>query len=175
MRFLSVFALTTSLLAAAPALANGGFRSTTVLSDAQEVQDEPVESSGFARAVVTFDAGLTEARVDVRFRGLVGTVTRLHFHCNVAGANGPIALGLIDFVDPDNDNSDVVTLGRGRISGRLTNADFPAEEPDCEGTIDRPINNIASLAQAIEEGGVYWNLHTDAFPAGELRGQVRPF
>lgn len=159
---------------AAPALADGPFRSKTTLTAAQEVQDPPVVSDGRARAVVTFDKGFTRARVHVRFRNLVGNdVTRLHFHCNVAGENGPIAIGLIDFVAPANDNSDDITLDGYRIFGTLENDDFPAVDP-CPGTVGLPVNNVVSLAAAIDAGLIYWNLHTDAFPAGELRGQVRP-
>ena len=110
----------------------------------------------------------------MRFEDLEGdVVTRLHFHCNVAGANGPIALGLIDTINPDFDNSDNVTLIGYRIFGTVTNDDFPATDV-CVDNVGRPINNLVSLAAAIDEGLVYWNLHTDACPAGELRGQVRP-
>lgn len=162
-------------LGAAPVLADGGaFRSRTDLSAAQEVQDPPVESEGRGKAFIVFERDLSEARVFVRFSGLVGReVTRLHLHCNVAGANGPIAIGLIDLVSPANDNSTVISQSDGRIGGVLTNAEFPEVDP-CPDVIGRPVNNIASLAAAIDAGLLYWNLHTDAFPAGELRGQVRP-
>ena len=164
-----------TITAPASAGGDGAFRSLTVLTDAQEVQDPPVESDGIAKAIVTFDKGFTKLRVRVFFAHLEGEVTRLHFHCAVAGANGPIALGLIDLLSPANDNSDVVRLGKRTIVGTLTNENFPADEPPCADFIGRPVNNVASLAAAMEAGGIYWNLHTDAFPAGELRGQVRPF
>ncbi len=163
--------LTSSIATAA--LADGTTTSRTSLSAAQEVQPDPVVSGGEARASVRFDAELSELRVRVRFAGLEGNVTRLHLHCNVAGANGPIAIGLIDFVNGDFDNSDVVTFSGNRISGTLTNDEFP-DVDGCPDVVGRPVNNVASLAAAIDAGLIYWNLHTDAFPAGELRGQVRP-
>lgn len=149
------------------------FSSNTRLSAAQEVQDQPVVSEGRSRANIRFARDFSSATIRVNFNRLSGEVTRLHLHCNVAGANGPIAIGLIDFLSPANDNSDVITLDGHRITGTITNADFPAEDP-CPGVVGQPINNIVSLAAAIDAGLVYWNLHTDAFPAGELRGQVRP-
>lgn len=160
----------TSLLFSTPALAND-FRSTTHMTGAQEVP--AAASDGIARATVRFDKGFTKVRVRLNFRNLSGTFTRLHFHCNVAGANGPVALGLIDTVAPGLDNSDVVTLGDHRIVGTLTNDNFPADDP-CPDAIGKPVNNIASLAAAIDRGEIYLNLHTDAFPPGEVRGQVRP-
>ena len=174
MRLQNILCTAILSLVALPALASGPFVSKTRLSDAQEVADVPVVSDGRARATIRFDRGLTRARVNVRFRDLVGSVvTRLHLHCNVAGANGPIAIGLIDTVNADFDNSDVITQDGHRIFGVLTNDEFPAVDA-CPGVVDRPVNNIASLAAAIDAGLLYWNLHTDIFPAGELRGQVRP-
>ena len=49
------------------------------------------------------------------------------------------------------------------ITGTLTQADVtPADG----------INTIADVAAAIERGNAYVNIHTVAYPAGELRGQL---
>ena len=87
----------------------------------------------------------------------------IHLHCNVAGANGPI---IVDLTGSNN-----ITVSGERVFGVITNEDFPEEDP-CPSVIGRPINNIASLAAAIDGGYIYWNLHTSAFLAGELRGQA---
>ncbi|MDJ0939292.1 MAG: CHRD domain-containing protein [Woeseiaceae bacterium] len=149
------------------------FSSATKLSAAQEVQNSPVVSKGRSKAIIRFARDFSSAEIRVNFNRLEGQVTRLHLHCNIAGTNGPIAIGLIDVIAPANDNSDVITFEGHRIFGTITNAEFPTEDP-CPGFVNRPVNNIVSLAAAIEAGLIYWNLHTDAFPAGELRGQVRP-
>ena len=147
------------------------FTSVTKLSSQQEVPAN--DSTGRSNARISFNRDFSAARVRVTFRQLQGGVTRLHLHCNVAGANGPVALGLIDTLNPANDNSDNILLSGHRISGTITNADFPAIDP-CPDVIGRPINNLVSLAAAIDAGLVYWNLHTTAVGPGELRGQVRP-
>ena len=164
-----------ALIFAAPVSATnpGSYISITRLSAAQEVQEFEVDSGGRSRATIRFARDFRSARVRVRFSGLHGEVTRLHLHCNVAGANGPVAIGLIDTVAAALDNSDVIHLNGDLITGTITNLQFPAEDP-CPGVIGRPVNNIVSLAAAIDAGLIYWNLHTTAFPAGELRGQVRP-
>ena len=178
--------LTKALLAASLCLGatahadDDGFRSVTRLSSAQEIADAPVLSDGRARATIRFSNDFSSAEVRVRFSGLEGEFTRLHLHCNIAGANGPVAIGLVDFVSATFDNQPDVTLDGQRVVGTLTNANFPrpfsseGDSDPCIDTIGRPINNLASLAAAINAGGVYWNLHTTAFPPGELRGQVRP-
>ncbi|MEM9402261.1 MAG: CHRD domain-containing protein [Pseudomonadota bacterium] len=149
------------------------FESKTVLTADQEVQDIAVESDGKALAVISFNRRFTRADIRVTFSNLEGNVSRLHLHCNVAGANGPIAIGAIDLVAAANDNSETITLDANTVIGRLFNSQFPDADA-CAGAIGRSISNLHDLAQAIDDGQVYWNLHTFAFPAGELRGQVEP-
>ena len=152
----------------------GKFSSVTFLSAAQEVQDEPVNSNAQSVAAVQFSKDFSSGNILLKYFGLKGEFTRLHLHCNVAGKNGPVALGVIDMVAPQFDNSDVFKRKKNKIFGRFTNAQFP-EEIACDGeTNPGPINNLVSLAAAIDRGEVYWNLHTTVFPGGELRGQVRP-
>ncbi len=147
--------------------------SKTPLTDEEEVQDPPVVSDGAALGFIRFDDRFRRAFVRVTFSNLEGEVSRLHLHCNVAGQNGPIAIGLIDLVAAGNDNSENVRLDANTIEGVITNRDFPDVDP-CPGAIGRDVNDLRSLANAINDGEIYWNLHTFAFPAGELRGQVQP-
>ncbi len=157
------------------AAADDFLQSSTRLSAAQEVQDPAVESDGRARGVVFFDGAFERAVVRLGFEDLVGgQVTRLHLHCNKAGENGPIAIGLIDTVDPNNDNSDVISFEGNVIFGELTNAQFPDVDP-CPDTIGHPVNNIVSLAAAIDAGLISCTLHPAAFPAGALGGPGRPW
>ncbi len=163
--------------------------SKTALSAAQEVQAvtdegtgevlffEPAtlagDPQGHARATITFDRGFERATVFVRFNGLTSDLTRLHLHCNIAGKNGPVAIGLIDTLNPGNDNSQDISQVGHRVFGTLTNENFPGGDR-CSDVIGRPVNNVVSLADAIDAGQIYWNLHTELNPPGELRGQARP-
>lgn len=163
-------------LAAAPALAGSSFSHTDSrsadgpafgarLSSAQEVPDNA--SNGVARTLASFDNAFTQVAVNVEIdlASLEGAVTAAHFHCGQAGANGPIALGLI--------NPGPLALNGNTIQGTLTNDDFPAMD-SCLDAIGRPVNNVASLAAAMQAGLIYANIHTEAFPGGELRGQMLP-
>jgi len=133
----------------------------------------PIESPGLGNAIISVDGRYRRAQIRVTFTALQGEFTRLHLHCNVSGQNGPIAVGFVDLVAPGNDNSEVITLGSNTLIGTIGNDAFPQTDP-CPEVIGRPVGDLESLAEAIDEGLIYWNLHTTAFPPGELRGQVEP-
>ncbi|MEL6200658.1 MAG: CHRD domain-containing protein [Pseudomonadota bacterium] len=159
------------LLSATQALADdrAAFSSKTPLTAEEEVQSTPVISDGLSNAVITFGPRYRKAEVRVTFSNLEGEVTRLHLHCASAGENGPIAIGLVDLVAVAQDNSETVTLDANTIIGTVRNRQFPDAAANACG-----IRSLRDLARAIDIGFIYWNLHTTAFPAGELRGQVAP-
>lgn len=135
------------------------FNFTAVLAGEQEFPAVTSDSSSFASA--QFDRGFTRADVRVRVRGNIDVVAA-HFHCGLPGSNGPVAFGLL--------NPGQLTEFSGDVRVRITNADFTGA--DCTATVGRPVNNIAALALAMEEGLIYINLHSPTAPAGEIRGQM---
>jgi hypothetical protein len=106
------------------------------------------------------DIAFTEAdfRLDV-FDGVA--VTAAHLHCARPGENGSIVATLFSGGPTDVDG----TLAQGT----LTNASITAISG---GTCGAIVNNIASLALAIDEGRIYTNVHSSANPGGEVRGQL---
>jgi hypothetical protein len=96
-------------------------------------------------------------RYSISLFGMTSTVTAAHIH----GPAGPGANAGI-----------IVTLFSGSaappVNGQLT-----------QGTFDESSINPASgvswnqLRDLMGSGGVYVNVHTTAFPDGEVRGQVR--
>jgi hypothetical protein len=93
-------------------------------------------------------------------------VTASHLHCGRPGENGPVVLPL----SPPN------AAGQD-VNGVLAEATLRSENIDpgataCEQLIGRPVRNIASLAAAATLGLIYANVHTAAYPAGEIRGQL---
>ena len=131
------------------------------LSGAQEVPEVDTPAKGKAR--LKFDAGFTEVEVSVEVKGLVGSVTGVHLHCARPSANGPVAVGLI--------SPGMLVFNGKKVKGTLTNADFTGA--DCVPSTGRPITNVAGLAFAAQDGLIYVNVHTDAHPPGEIRGQFR--
>ena len=93
-------------------------------------------------------------------------ITQVHLHCGAAGDNGPVVAFLFGPVEGG------VTVDGNLASGVLTaddivDADF-ASDPACGSNV----NTIASLYNLILEGKLYANIHSVAFPNGEVRAQV---
>jgi hypothetical protein len=135
-----------------------------VLTGDQENTTPPggVATDRTAVGTADFDAGFTSVRVHVRVSDPTNIVAA-HFHCGKPGENGPIVFGLF--------SPGPLMLEGNTVRGTLTNTNANLAA-NCVPLIGRPVNNIAALALAMREGLVYLNIHTSAFPAGEIRGQL---
>ena len=172
MRYVISVFLMAAVLAAAPSAFAEGFSFRTTATGDQEIQPPGgviTRTTGTLR--LDFDAGLTEADFDLRVRR-GRAITQAHLHCARAGVNGPIVAFLFD-VAPIPGPGGVDVNGR-LVRGTLTNADIEdgdfAANPNC-GVV---INNIASLLEAILKRSIYLNVHSEANPPGEIRGQIFP-
>jgi hypothetical protein len=87
----------------------------------------------------------------------VDFVTQAHIHLGAEGANGPVVAFLFGFV-PEG-----VTTNGALAQGVLTADDLIgplAGQP------------LSALITELEGGAAYVNVHTQAHPGGEVRGQV---
>ncbi|WP_276134585.1 CHRD domain-containing protein [Polluticoccus soli] len=81
---------------------------------------------------------------DAQLTGLTGAIQAAHFHSAGLGVAGPIVIGI------PNPN-----ITGSTISGYVAGTDL-----------------VDSVKRQLLEGGIYFNVHTVANPAGEARGQV---
>ncbi|HHP7230983.1 MAG TPA: spondin domain-containing protein, partial [Xenococcaceae cyanobacterium] len=162
-------------------------RLSSVLDGAQEVEPGDSEAIGTSQLILNqYDDALsyqlTVSGLD--FGEFVGDgtpqtadtgddVTRLHIHAGERGENGPVAFGLIDLVEPAADGQDSDDLqimvnddGSTTLTGIWEETD-PALIALSEFTEE--INNAPPGADL----GLYWNVHTEEFPAGAIRGQFQ--
>ena len=100
-------------------------------------------------------------------------VTRLHIHTGERGENGPVALGLIDLVDPAADGQDSDDLLISPNDDGSTTITGIWEETDLALTPLSEFVDEINNAQPGEDLGLYWNIHTNAYPAGAIRGQIQ--
>jgi hypothetical protein len=132
------------------------------------VESPPNASAGTGTATVTIDDVANTMLVEVSFSGLSGTTTASHIHAATAtpltgtagvatqtptfsgfplGATSGTYSNLFDLLTASTYNSSFVTANGGTAAG--------AE---------------SALLSAIASGKAYLNIHTSAFPGGEIRG-----
>jgi hypothetical protein len=115
--------------------------------------DGATKSRGSGSATVTYNAAADDFTYTLSWTNLTGDATMAHIHHGATGVSGPILIPFFMTTLPASDT----------ISGTLTQADVtPADG----------ISTVAQVAQAIEAGDAYVNIHTAQYPAGELRGQL---
>ena len=117
------------------------------LAGVHEVGPVATPGSGMVWARLVEDANTLE--VWGSFADLSGDYAASHIHLGVVGQNGGAAITLTATPDADN---------RG---GSWSVGD---------NTFD--VSGNADLVAAIKDGGAYVNVHTSAFAAGEIRGQI---
>jgi len=145
---MAVLALTAVSAAAPP----GGRPLAADLLAANEVP--PAGTAAFGFADVRLNSGRGTATLDIFVADTAADITRIHIHRAGAGVNGPIVVFFFDtVVDPA---LDPIPVGDGVFLR------FEAEGVD-RGVIHEIIRDPA---------GFYVNVHTQAFPGGELRGQL---
>jgi CHRD domain/PEP-CTERM motif len=120
-------------------------------------------SPGKGTGVVTFSSALDDLAVDITFSGLTsptavppGVPGPAHIHFGAPGVSGPILFPFLTFPIGVTSGSFVTTLTAANLL------------PD-------PANGISTFAEAvkaIQDGDTYINIHTVAFPGGEIRGQL---
>src|SRR3954452_10278808 len=152
---------------------------TVDLTGTQEVPPNASAASG--TGTVVWDPATTTATYEFVVNGLdfgpalglvpqtettADDVTAMHFHNAVPGVAGPVVFGQLGpaqdadalQVSPNDD-------GSWTISGVWETTD-PASVP---------ITNYATVLDSTPVGSdtpLYWNVHTTAFPEGEIRGQL---
>lgn len=124
-------------------LLNGATGFTADLDGAQEVPPNGTPGRGTAVLSLT-PVGL---RFDITVDGLSGPITGAHFHRAPAGANGGVVRDIL------------AEFAGGTSASGVWRADDAS-----------PLT--PALIADLLNGGIYVNVHTGAFPGGEIRGQV---
>lgn len=121
---------------------------TATLSGANE--NPPNSSKGTGIATVTLNDVTGAGTITLTFSDLSAPVTGSHIHC--CAPQGTNAGVIIDFLSS-------VTLSANKMSGSITSYAFTL--------------NAAQIT-AMKGGLTYVNVHSTAYPGGEIRGQLAP-
>lgn len=125
---------------------------TSRLTRDQEVIGAEVSGNARGSAIAISRNG-ERALIRILARGLTGPIQMAHLHLGAPGANGPVVANLTGDI-----------FGR-RVSSVIDGSDVVGPLADAE-------NPFVALLNEMAAGNIYINLHTEANPAGELRGQV---
>jgi len=118
-----------------------------------------VSAGAHGSAVVTVNRGSGEVSWEINVYNFPSGVTMGHIHVGAEGVNGPVIIG---FQIPAVGQSGAFQLkGSARASEIVTR---PASG----------INSFDDAAFAIASGATYVNIHSQANPGGEIRGQLCP-
>lgn len=119
-----------------------------VVEPQQEVPPNNTNAAGAAQLL--YDDAANTFDLDVQVFGIeIPTIVGFHIHNAPIGTNGPIVIAL------DMLGGTWVPSGQGI---RLTMNDV----------------SIGAFEPQLFSGNLYFNLHTQAFPGGQIRGQVIP-
>ncbi len=158
------------LAVSAALLANSAFAAVTTytatLSGASEVP--PTPSAGTGSAVVIVDTTANTMQVIVSFSGLTGNTTASHIHCctaTTASGNAGVATTTPTFLGFPLG----VTSGSYNNILDLTQASSYNPAFITANAGSTPASEAALLA-GLAAGKTYLNIHTSAFPGGEIRG-----
>ena len=171
-RYTIIGVLLTAALVAAPASTAqaGPITYVALLNGANEAT--PNASPGTGSATVVFDDIAHTMQVDVSFSGLTGSTTVSHIHAatTVAGVgNAGVATQLPTFIGfPSGVTSGTYSSAFDLTSATSWSATYIAANGGTTATAE------AALLQAAFDGKAYLNIHTTAFPGGEIRGFLQP-
>lgn len=114
-----------------------------------------VQTSATGRARFELDVSDNELKFKINTDFIVG-VTQAHIHIGLPNVNGPVVAFLFGPADP-----------MGVVQGRLSRGTISA------GDLIGPLaGNFEGFLQALRSGELYVNVHTEANPGGEVRGQI---
>ncbi|HJU05686.1 MAG TPA: CHRD domain-containing protein [Nitrospiraceae bacterium] len=121
---------------------------TSILTGSQETPPNASPATGFGTFVL--NDPMTDLSFNVNYAGLIGgPIVGTHFHVAPIGVAGPIVRGL-DITG--------ATSPSGSFAGVWRSTDAQPLTP--------------SLVNSLLANNIYFNIHTAAFPAGEIRGQL---
>ena len=117
----------------------------------------PVNTNAFGSADFVFNDDFTR----LRFRLVVNDLdkfTQAHIHLGMRGQNGPVVVFLFGPVTRG------ISVDTGVVTGTIT-------EDDLVGPLQGMC--LFELARQMKAGNTYVNAHTEKYPNGEIRGQIR--
>jgi hypothetical protein len=130
---------------------NDDGRTTFAVASMTGANEVPPNAST-AQGSASFDLAGGTVTYSIQLQGITDVIAA-HIHLGAAGGNGPVVVNL--FTGPTT----------GPVDGILVQSTFSAADVDSS-------TSFESLIEQMRNRGAYVNVHTTAFPDGEVRGQI---
>jgi hypothetical protein len=162
-----------------------GALSLMPLFSAPTLADQRVPLEGFQEVPVVSTTGGGECRVkvspdqstiqaEISYSNLEGNVTQAHIHFGQRDVNGGIAVFFCSNLGNGPAGTPACPASPGTVARTFVSTDvINVNNPLTSLTQGITAGEIEELSEAIEAGKAYCNVHSDVFPAGEIRGQLR--
>ena len=162
---IGVGAVTALGVAGGMAVAQGGADFRERLAGYQEVPALSTSGNGAFRASIR--SGGSAIRYRLSYSGLSTPPQQAHIHLGQRGVNGGVSVFLCSNVGGPAGTKPCPSPS-GTVTGTLRASDVVG--PAAQG-IDP--GEFGELVRAIHAGATYANVHTDKYPAGEIRAQLQ--
>jgi hypothetical protein len=158
----------TALLALATQASATVMTFDAVLSGTSEIPANASPGTGIAQVIV--DDSLFTMSVSVTFSGLAGATTASHIHCCIASGTGNV--GVATQLPTFSGFPLGVTSGTysNTFDMALASSYNPAFVTSHGGGL---VSAFDALLAGLEAGESYFNIHTNVFPGGEIRGNLQ--
>ena len=148
----------------------GGFQFNATATVAEEVPPPgtTIISTAEAKVNIKIDEENDSATYILRVTEPIQNLTQSHLHRGAPGVNGPVAIFLYPAGPP-------AQLIPGTTEGIVRKGDWTAANLCYSPTAPYCVNGVGNwdgFIADLKAGNLYLNLHTTAYPPGEIRGQV---
>jgi hypothetical protein len=126
-------------------------------------ENPAINTDGFATLKLRLDDATQTISFRLEYSGLTGAPGAAHIHLGQVHVNG----GVMVFFCGGGGQPACPPAAAGVVSGTITSANVIG--PTAQGVA---VGNITAVFNAIRSDAAYANMHTVAFPAGEIRGQI---
>lgn len=130
-----------------------------------------LSSSAHANFSARLNRNESEITYSLRYSGFTSPVAQAHIHFGRTAINGGVMVFLCSNLGNGPAGTPSCPATEGTVSGTLTAADM------VNGAAAQGITagEFAELVDALRAGATYVNIHTEQFPGGEIRDQVKAF
>jgi hypothetical protein len=166
-----MFALVAALAATlglAPTAAHADKDSDRARARLTGFEETPLTLSSPARGRIDVRFNDESLRYTLTYDDIASGVLQAHFHFGQRATTGGISVFLCTILANGPAGTPACPSPGGTVSGTLTSASVvgPAAQGIAPG-------ELAELLAAIRAGFAYANVHSTAFPSGEIRGQLK--